>query len=314
MIRWSLILCIGLLLSTSVSAEVLSKIAVVVNDELIMTSEVDRELEKALQTAGAQPSEEERARLWSRMRGQMIENLLVRQRIAQLGIQVTEEDLNRAIEDIQEQNKMDRSQLEAALANEGVGWNAYRERMRKELLRLKLLQREVYSKVEVTNREVSDYFLERLDDYRLSPTVELRRITFPIPEGAQRMDVVDVRKKALYAQRDLRSGVAFDQVLTKVVEDQAGTGGDMGAVEIPGLNAQFADAIAPLKDGDVSELIETATAIHLLQVGARTDEGVRPYDEVKSSLREILRQKKQQEKAKTYINDLREKAFVDIRE
>ena len=74
---------------------------------------------------------------------------------------------------MQKQNKLTREQLVQALQFEGMAFDEYRENLRKQILRFKLLGREVQSKVEVTNQEIRDYFRQHIDDYREAPFVRI---------------------------------------------------------------------------------------------------------------------------------------------
>ena len=82
--------------------------------------------------------------------------------------------------DVQRQNKLNAQQLEEALRQQGMSLTEYQENIRSQILRFKLLAREVQSKIEVSTQEIRDYFREHIDDYRLAPSIRLSVISFPL--------------------------------------------------------------------------------------------------------------------------------------
>ncbi|MBE0597940.1 MAG: peptidyl-prolyl cis-trans isomerase, partial [Desulfuromonadales bacterium] len=186
-------------------AETVNRIAAVVNDEVITTYQ----LEKELAEQGVEKSPAARRQALEAL----IEETLISQRVEALGLKVTEEELEAAIEDVQRQNKLTREQLVEALRSQGMEFTEYRENLRRQILRFKLLGREVQAKVEVTSQEVRDYFRAHIDDYREAPNVRLNRLTFPIPPRASEEQMATIRQQAAEALARLRGGESFTSVL-----------------------------------------------------------------------------------------------------
>lgn len=296
-----------LLFALPAVARTVDGIAAVVNDEIITTHQLDKEL----QNAGQLPADQ-RDRLRKEVLGRLIDDALIRQRIKELGLKVGDEELEAAIQDVQKQNKLTRPQLEEAVKAQGMGFDEYKENLRQQILRFKLMGRDVQSKVEVTNEEIRDYFRQNIDKYREEPTVRLNRLTFPLPEKATAELQSAVLRRASEALKHLRKGEPFDSVLQAFAEKGA-EGGDMGSFEAGQLTPSFAAAVRDLKVGEVSEPVPTPRGVHLLQVVERNPGRVRQFDSVKEEISRILKERKTESRMKEWSEGLKKKAYIDVR-
>ena len=153
-----IILSVMALLTTPAYAETVSRVAAVVNKEIITTFQLDKAVaaeRKANQMEDL--SEESLKRLQSQILERMIDEKLLAQRIIELGLTVDERELESAIVDVQKQNNLTREQLINALNDQGMDFPTYRENLKQEITRYKLIGREVNSQVEVTNKQIRDY-------------------------------------------------------------------------------------------------------------------------------------------------------------
>jgi peptidyl-prolyl cis-trans isomerase SurA len=302
-----------LLFALPVRAEVVSRIAAVVNDEIITTYRLDQVLAQRLQAERRPLSTVETEALRRRVLSDLIDEALVRQRVAELGLKVTDEEVEAAILDVQNQNKLSREQLVAALRAEGMTFDEYRENLRNQIQRFKLLGREVQSKVEVTNQEIRDYFREHIDDYREPPTVRLSQLTFPIPAKASPERIEAVRTKAAAALERLRRGESFAAVLATCQTEKNGEGCDLGTFVEGELTPSFAAAVRDLGQGETSELVEMPEAFYILQVAERTPGRIRQFDAVKGEIERKMKEQKTEEAFKKWAEGLRKNAYIDIR-
>jgi peptidyl-prolyl cis-trans isomerase SurA len=281
--------------------ETVSQVAAVVNDEIITTYQLERELQQIDAAAGEGKK--------SQVLDKMIEKLLLQQRIKELGLKISEEELDAAILDVQKQNKFTRAQLEDALRQQGLSFAEYQENLRGQILQFKLLAREVQSKVEVTNQEVRDYFRDHIDTFRLPPSLRLSRLTFPLPEKAGEEKVAAVRRQAEAARERLLQG----EDVTIVQAESDAEGGDMGVVRKEDLTAAFARAVLELGAGEVSPVIETPPGFHVLLVTERQEGQIRHFDSVKNEITKILGEKKSEAGLKKWAEELRKNANIEIR-
>lgn len=306
-----LLLCsIGL---TSVSAKVVSRVAAVVNKDIITTHQLDQRLQEQLAKKERQPSPVQLGALRQELLSRMIEETLVQQRIKALNLTVTEEEIETALIDVQKKNKMSREELESAVMQQGLDFDKYRDNLGKQILRYKLISEEVRSQVDVPEREVVEYYRAHLDDYRLAPEVQLSAISFPVSEKASEQERKQIRKIAVEALDRLQQKEELAEVADSYNKTYGATGGAMGRFDYGELTPEFAAAINDVETGSFSSPVETDTAIHLLKVDERFSGGLRQFDTVKYDIHQMILDQKTDARIKEWTKALKNKAFIDIR-
>lgn len=282
------------------AATTLNRTVAVVNDEIVTSYQLERALE-AKATAGREVDDTLRRELLDKM----IEELLLGQRIRELKLTVAPEEIDAAIDDILKQNKITREQLKQALSQQGIDFTAYRETLSKQILRFKLMGREVQAKVEVTNREIRSYFDAHAEDYQRPPEVRIEHFTLK-DEGA------DARQIIAAVRTRLDAGEPLPQVLASFTGDERVIGGEMGSFTERELAPEFVAAIKDLPDGAVSPIVAQNEMLHLLIVAERIPGGVTPLEEVKDSIEARLQDEKSQARFKEWITELKKNAYIVI--
>lgn len=305
-----LICSIGL---TSVSAQVVSRVAAVVNKEIISTHQLDQRLQEQLAKQQKQPSPVQMGALRQELLSRMIEESLVQQRIAALNLTVSEEEIETALMDVQKKNKLSRDDLEDAVQSQGLDFDDYRDNLRQQILRYKLIGEEVRSQIDVPERELVEYYRAHLDDYRLPPEVELSAISFPVSEKASEQERTQIRKMANEALTRLQQGEALEEVSDSYNQTYGATGGSMGNFVYEELTPEYVEAINEVEDGTFTAPVEMGTAIHLLRVDDRLSEGLRQFDVVKFDIHQRILDQKTDARIKEWTKALKNKAFIDIR-
>lgn len=306
------LLALGLLLAlaTTAAAQIVVRIVAVVNNEVITSVQLDQALEARLAAEGKGPADGDALR--RRVLEGLVEEALIQQKINELGLKVGDEEIEAAIRDVQRQNNLTREQLQEALKAQGMGFAEYKETLGKQILRFKLIGREVQSKVEVTNQEIRDYFREHIDRFREEPSTRLSRLTFPLRADTPEQ-LGAVRAKAAGALARLRQGEEFGAVLHSFKQEGSAEGGDMGSFADGEITPAFAQAVAGLQEGGVSEIIEAAGGLHILKVVEKSSGKVQQFDSVKDSIRKTLMEQKTEEQFKRWAEGLRSGAYIDIR-
>jgi peptidyl-prolyl cis-trans isomerase SurA len=309
-IAFLLICSIGL---TSASAEVVSRVAAVVNKDIISTHQLDQKLREQLAKLDKQPSPVQLGALRQELLSRMIEETLVQQRIKALNLRVSEEEIETALLDVQKKNQLTREELEEAVMNQGLGFDEYRDNLSKQILRYKLIGEEVRSQVDVPDREVKEYYQAHLSDYSLPPEVKLSAITFPISEKAsdqERSKIAEISEEALAR---LQKGELFDDVAASYNKTYGTTGTEMGSFVYEELVPEFVAAIEGVETGSYSKPVAVAKAIHLLRVDERLPGGARPFEAVKYDIYQMILDQKTDSRIKEWTRALKTNAFIDIR-
>jgi peptidyl-prolyl cis-trans isomerase SurA len=290
-----------LLLPVNLWALELNRVVAVINNEAITSIQLDKAL------AAAEPGKpviDERRQVLERL----IEESLMRQRAEEIGLTVTEDEVEAAVQDVLRQNRLSKEQLDAALKQQGLTPEDYRQTLRRQILRFKLVGREVQGLIEVSNREIQDYYQSNRAAYSEAPSLTLQHISFPL--AGQKAKVQEERGKVALAA--LRSGKDFASVLA-TAEQEGAEGGEMGDFNLEDLTPAFAAAVKDLPVGGSSELIASEQALHLLVVTGRTPGKVRSLDEVREEIRTKLAEQKRSTAAQNWLEGLKKKARIEIK-
>jgi len=305
-----LLLCIGL---GTASAAVVSRIAAVVNTDIITTNQLDQKLQEQLAKQDKQPSPAQLGALRQEVLSRMIEETLVQQRVEALRLSVSEDEIETALLDVQQKNQLTREELEDAVTVQGMDFQAYRDNLAQQILRYKLIGEEVRSQVDVPEREIVEYYRAHLEDYRLAPEVHLSAITFPVSAKASEQERQKIRSVVREALERLRNNEDFDQVVDSYNLTYGATGSDMGKVAYADLNPDFIAAIEDVADGGYSDPVEMQGAVLLLRVDERLAGGLQQFDDVKLDIYQTIMDQKLDARIKEWTKGLKTKAFIDVR-
>ncbi len=205
----------------------------------------------------------------------------------QTGLKVEDALLDKTIERIAEQNKLDLAEFKKALASEGLSYRRFREDLRNEILLSRLKEREVDSKLSITEAEVENYLSlqskeQQSDEYNLS------HILIRTPEDASPNKLAELKRKADDAFNQIKSGKDFAQVSAALSDaPNALEGGQLGWKNITQLPSLFADAVRNLKPGQTTEILRSANGFHIIKLNERRG-GSSPLVITQSHLRHIL--------------------------
>jgi peptidyl-prolyl cis-trans isomerase SurA len=277
------------LLAPPAAAETLEQIIAVVNDEVVLASELERELRTVRQQLRQRnidlPSREV---LEEQVLDRLITQRLQLQMAERTRIRVDDVTLNRALQDIASRNDLTLEQFRDVLERDGIEYAAFREDIRDEITISRLQQRQVQQQVQVTEEEVENH----LDNLRargaLDEEYRLRHILVAVPEAASPDEVAQAREKAASLRRQLvEEGAEFARLAASESDGQnALEGGDLGWRRGGRLPDAFTDALRNLETGGISEVVRSPSGFHLLRLEERRTTG--GETEVQTRARHIL--------------------------
>jgi peptidyl-prolyl cis-trans isomerase SurA len=260
------------LLSASVSAQaepvLLDRIVAIVNDDVIMQSELDnRSAVIRAQLSANQtrlPSEEILNR-------QVLDRLIIDsiqlQIAQQQGLKISDSQLNETLEQVASRNGMTLAQFREALIAEGQDYNSAREQIRDELLLTQVQQSSVNRRIRVSEQEVQNFLTSEQGKNAVSPDYLLSNILIAIPEQATPNMLASAERKALDIFQQLRKGADFAETAVANSNAQnALNGGDLGwrkASELPEVIATIAGTLAP---GEFSKPVKTTSGYIIVQL------------------------------------------------
>ncbi len=301
-----------LLAATPVTAKTLSKIAAIVNDDIITTYQLDQAVMKDLtsNTNKNQLDITQFGQVKVQILDKLINEKLMEQQAKKLGLQVSDEELNSAIADVVLKNGLTDETLKQALSTQGVTMPQYREQVKDEILHYKLLSREVNYKVLVTSKEVRDHFDQNIAEYAGGAKLNLNQIIYDLPDGNEKQ-IAKRRKQVEACRKQLISGKDFNEVLAD--QGDLASGGEMGELVEADLSQPLQEALAGLKVGDVCEPLELDGKLYIFQVTSRDSDGDVLFEQVKDQIRKNLKQEKGNTRLKEWKKELHENARIEIR-
>lgn len=246
----------------------LDRIIAVVNDDVIMRSEV----EDRLRTVKGQLREQGTAMPpTSILEKQVLDRLILTklqiQMAEETGIRVDDETLNRTISNIAAENQVSLSQFREILESDGYSYEKFREDIRNEILVTRLRQRQVDNRVMVTDREVDNYLATQEHQGETELEYKLRHLLISLPDSPSPADLEKARALAEKLLSELRDGADFAGLAASYSDgQQALDGGDLGwrkAGQVPTL---FADLIAGMRPGEVSEIVRSPSGFHIIKL------------------------------------------------
>jgi peptidyl-prolyl cis-trans isomerase SurA len=272
----------------SSTGEMLDGIAAVVNDGVVLKSQLEIEIQRIVQRLEAQGTQ---IPPMNTLAEQVLERLVVNQiqlqRAQRVGIQISDETLNVALSNVAQRNGTSLSELPTMLASEGIDYAAYREEMREQLSIEQLRQRDVTGRIGITPRELEEY-LERQEGRAFqNQEFNLSQILISISASATAEDVETAEREIADIYKQVQAGESFVELAISRSDGQnALEGGHLGWRKGEELPTLFAEIVPGLEIGQVSEPVRSASGFHLVKLDDRR--GSDPIMQQQTRARHIL--------------------------
>ena len=253
-----------------VHGELLDRIAAIVNDGLVLKSELDVQIssvQKRLQEQKVElPSQ-------SVLQQQVLDRLVLQeiqlQRAKHVGLTITDEQLNGALQEIAARNKIPFDQLPTALQAQGVDYKQYRESMRKELTLSTLRQRDVIAHINVSPHELEQY-IARQQNAASNDEFNVSHILLSLPAAATPQQLDEISHKAQEVASRAAKGEDFGQLAIANSNSQTALdGGQLGWRKGTQLPQFILDLVGKMKPGEVSEPVRTPSGYHIVKLNER---------------------------------------------
>ncbi|HET6982213.1 MAG TPA: peptidylprolyl isomerase, partial [Myxococcaceae bacterium] len=253
-------------------AELVDRVAAIVNTDVITLSEVEKraapELARVDQESSGPERAQKRAQALRKTLDTMIDEKLVDNELKDLKVSIGDKEVDAAIDEVKKSYNLNDDQLTQAVAREGYTLTEYREQMRKQIGRYKLIAEKVRKNVKVSDADVQTEY-DRMtrsegEDYE----VHIRHILINVPRTATQADVETARKKAQAIAVEARNpGVDFATLAKKRSEGSSSSdGGDLGFFKRGTMVPEFERVAFSLKTGEVSDPVRTQFGWHVLKL------------------------------------------------
>lgn len=288
-----------------------------VNEEVIFYSDVDEAVREILQMMGAGSPDSIGPRQLQEAKKAALERLIQKRLLAQEAVRrrisASDKEVEAAIDRYLGQKGVSREQYYIELARSRIPLEQFKDRMRRELIVYKMIQREIAGHIHVSEQQIREYYEARRKDYvkpgrvRIQQIVLFTRGDLPQDKRQKRGQINDIREKIL-------AGDDFGQMARDFSQGpNAEKGGDCGFFEEGELLKELDQAAFSLKEGEVSPVIQTSVGYHLLKVLEVEAGEVKPIEAVEEEIKDRLANELYQKEIQKLVEGLKESAHIDIR-
>jgi peptidyl-prolyl cis-trans isomerase SurA len=229
-----------------------------------------------------------------------VEEKITEQEIKRYKITVSDEDIDKDIEQIKKSKLWTDEDFREALEKEGMTIESYREELKKQSLRARLLNTAVRSNVVITKEDIAAYYANNIEKYQGELTYHLRNIIMRVLENADTdgKQAVLVRMENVHAE--LEKGAPFESLARQYSESVlAKNGGDLGILAYKNFSPQLKEGLNGLLKGEYTAVLDTDQGYQIFYIENILKENETSLEEVYSQIEDTL------------FKELTEKAFME---
>ncbi len=246
----------------------LDRIVAIVNDDVIMQSELETKIRTIRAQMQEQGSQLPPASILERqVLDNIVQNRIQLQIAVKTGVKVDDEMLNRTISNIAAENKVSLSQFREILESDGYNYEQFREDIRNQITLSQLRKRQVENRIVVTEKEIDNFVTNQEFQGTTQSEIQISHILFALPSAATADEIAQVQQVANQIREDLLSGADFANTAKNNSDGgNAENGGDLGWRKLEDIPSLFADYIPDMKKGDISDLIQSPSGFHIIKI------------------------------------------------
>jgi peptidyl-prolyl cis-trans isomerase SurA len=304
-------------------ANVVDRSVAVVNNDTITLSEVNEMGKSFFKKIADETPPNQLAETLQQARRKVIDKLidkkLMLQEAKKLGVQVSDQEVENALQRVLTNNNTTKEQLIKELAAMGMNESQYREELREQVLSSKLINHEVRTKVVISEEAILDYYDTHFTTkaggsgyyiYQIGCTWGTMNQNGATPTKNEAEEKVKKAHKLALAGDDFKE-------LAKKYSDlpSAGDGGDIGNFQQDEMAPYMRDAVVKLKSGETSSIVEAENGYHFFKLVSKGEGKIvasEPYESVKEQIREKLMQQAMERRFSDWLQSIREKAYIHI--
>jgi peptidyl-prolyl cis-trans isomerase SurA len=242
----------------------------------------------------------------------LIDDTLKLQQGKKMGFEVDDITVDAAIKDIERKNSLEDGQLAFMLEADGKSLETYKNVIRDRILVSKITRFEMGSRVAVSERKIAKYYHDNQKEFWEPSQVRVKHILLLFEKDASEKIRKEKNKQVKKILSELKEGKDFAEAAKEYSEDvSASLGGDVGFVKKGQMVPEFEKAVYRLKEGEISDVVETEYGYHIIKAEEIQKGRTIPFKDVKDKIKNILSTGKQESAYKTWMNELRESAFIE---
>ncbi|MBI3089512.1 MAG: peptidylprolyl isomerase [Candidatus Tectomicrobia bacterium] len=298
-------------------AILIDRVVAKVGTQIITLSEVEEaaaeEIRQIWQESQGEGREKKLADIRRRFLEQLIEKKLQLGEALRIGIEVAEKDVERAMEEIKKENRLDDAALKTMLEQSGMTMQNYKDEVREQILVRKAYNFAVVSRVAIDDEEVRQYYTANATEFSIADEVQASHILLRLPEAASEAEANAARGRLEEIRRTLLNGADFAEVAKKVSEGPAADrGGDLGVFRRGQVLPEIEQHAFGQAAGTISEVFRTQLGFHLIKTEKLLVNRRTPLEFARDPIRNKLYGEKTTARFKEWVTKLREEVFVEV--
>ena len=316
LISYNLVFVLFILPPGHLWAEITNRIIAKVNGDIITLHELNASMKRLIgfNTEDLKLKDREN---YNEVRRTVLDNLInekiTEQQIVRLGIEVTKNDVEEAIEKLKSENHLTQEELVHSLELEGFTFEEYKEKIKREIERFRLINYEVKSKIVITEDEVKEYYQKHKEEYAEACEVKLARFFLKVQNPNDKQEIARLKTLGDEILRSLKEGYSFSELAKTYSQGPAGPeGGDLGWIKLGHLEPTLREKITRLSPGDHTGLDFTTSGLQIIKLVDKKEGGVKPFEEVRDAIYSKLFKEKVEERYAQWLEELRKRSFIKV--
>lgn len=298
--------------------QVINRVVAVVGDEVITAVDLDRAIRQtkaqmARLRGGRGNQELPPGQIRRLALERLIDDKLFDKEVKRLNLKVSRNEVEHYINRIKKANKLNEEEFVARLSRQGLTPEEYRENLRKDILKQKLINYEVKKQVVISDADVEEYFKKHKAEYENLDEVNVRAIFLTLEPGAGLAARNVIRQKAQNLRQQLQEGADFATLAQKHSQGPgAAQGGSLGKIKAGDLLPAMRQALAELKPGQISPVLQIPQGLVIMQLVDRSGAKSLALEEVREQIRSKLERQALEERFRQWMKELRAQTYVKV--
>ncbi len=275
------------------------RIIAVVNDEVITASEME--------TAGTKVFP-------SKSLSFLIEKKLQLQVAKKKGLSVYNKDIEETLNDIKKMNgfKSD-TEMEEALLKEGASLEDYKREIKEQLIILKLINREIKSRISASDKEVEEYYQLHKGSYILSESIRIGYVNITVKSSDSEDDAAKASGKINSILADLNNNISLSELKRRYSDSrEINVVNDLGFIKKGNLLPELESVAFNLNEGELSNVIKTSSGFYIIKMIERKKIEYKPIEDIRENIRDVVLQEKSERIYKDWLYDLKSSSYINI--
>jgi len=309
-----------MLLSIPVGADIVDKIVAVVNEDVITLSGFNAAFEPYRKNIEENYQGKDKEAVIRQGKEaflqRLIDNMLIEQEAKKtgVGIVIKDEEVMEVIKDMLVKRKTSMDAFLKSLDREGNSLESVKRDIRNQIMRMRLLRREIKAKIVVSDEEIGEYYNKNRQNYEGKEAVRIKQILLLLPPKANKTMRMKVKDQTNNLRKRIKNGEPFELLAVKYSQGpEAKQGGEVGFIERGVIIPEVESIAFSLLVGQVSEVIESSLGFHIVMVVDKRGAGLKPIATAREEIKAKIEDEKLDKRYEEWITSIRKKSYIEIR-